>query len=491
MRLLIILLLLAAPLLTLADGFAYGKHFNLYQETDQLAVVNLKPGMATVDMFINIDGIPAGESVTYILPFWNKPEDFILEEMERIDYLRNIARPAHDQLALNNRLAEHESSESMLEAAAVTGVAEFPATVVNLFSILAKRNERARQGWSSQSYQIISTPHANAKLFQIGQRDLQEFISAAKFPPSLRDQLKSYRTDNFAVMTLTGPKAPVKTADKSSKGIHYHFRLPLSDNSYTYPLGTGAAWPKPILCTELYITCPQKCFLQVKAPDIGQQVDYDLSIDQIRMLQDSNTDDNEAQTWNEPSTSHLLNDSCSTPTAWHVMYLNSNPKDDIHIRFNPRAFPGRFALANAFFNRSLTYPLALGTLIFSWMLALWLVMRPCWRRAADGKSFASWWWYYLWRSFLEGLIISPLLLLLGTVAATMINGPDQLWGFCGTVAFFCFIFVGICIMKAKAQNEILQCNRYATWLSALGIYILLSMISVGIAYWAETVVQFG
>ena len=77
--------LLVAALAALADGCAFGKGFSAQlRETHQLAVINLTESKADVSMFIAIDGIPEGKPLTYILPFWHKPDDFTMtEEDER------------------------------------------------------------------------------------------------------------------------------------------------------------------------------------------------------------------------------------------------------------------------------------------------------------------------------------------------------------------------------------------------------------------------
>ena len=49
-------------------------NFQMIRETDQVAVIELAPGNVTLDMFIAIDRIPGGQTITYVLPFWQKPE---------------------------------------------------------------------------------------------------------------------------------------------------------------------------------------------------------------------------------------------------------------------------------------------------------------------------------------------------------------------------------------------------------------------------------
>jgi len=82
-------------------------------------------------------------------------------------------------------------------------------------------------------------------------------------------------------MRLTGPKREKEKASITSifegAGVCYRFRHalpPEKRGEYVYPLGTGAAWPKPVLLTEVYVTCPDNFALQVAAPESGTNIDF-------------------------------------------------------------------------------------------------------------------------------------------------------------------------------------------------------------------------
>jgi hypothetical protein len=78
MRCLLVALSLYLALAVFADGMA----LPALRETDQVAIIDMQPGCVPLDMYIAIDGIPAGKTVTYVLPFWRKPGGFSLEEMD-------------------------------------------------------------------------------------------------------------------------------------------------------------------------------------------------------------------------------------------------------------------------------------------------------------------------------------------------------------------------------------------------------------------------
>jgi hypothetical protein len=75
-----LLLVLTLAISSFADGFAYGKGrrdkvITQIQETHQIAAIKLQEGRADVSMYIAITDIPEGETITYILPFWYRPDN--------------------------------------------------------------------------------------------------------------------------------------------------------------------------------------------------------------------------------------------------------------------------------------------------------------------------------------------------------------------------------------------------------------------------------
>ena len=88
MRILSVLIALGLALVVWADGFTtYGaSSFNSIWETDQLALIELTPARVTLDMYIAIDPYPQGQTITYILPFWQKPEGFSMTAESADDF---------------------------------------------------------------------------------------------------------------------------------------------------------------------------------------------------------------------------------------------------------------------------------------------------------------------------------------------------------------------------------------------------------------------
>ena len=255
---------------SLADGFAYskGKVFTRIQETHQLAVIKLQEGRADVAMYISITDIPEGESITYILPFWYQPDNFVISEENSTEKFTEILDPLNNKISdLNKKALTNYSLPLQLACMAPVGIL---STI--FFPIFAKA--RAKGGSNAISaFQVSSTPHAKAMLYKINAEgnDLQQLIKQSGLPAKLIEPLMKYKTRYFAVMKLTGVKKDNRRG--FGKGIMYTFSHKLTGNKYIYPLGTGAAWSKPIPSTEVYITCPDKMQLRVTAPEYGSRTD--------------------------------------------------------------------------------------------------------------------------------------------------------------------------------------------------------------------------
>ncbi|MHB0938876.1 MAG: hypothetical protein ACYC6A_20965, partial [Armatimonadota bacterium] len=375
MRWITVFALLLAALAARADGFAYGKGFRMLHETDQLAVIDLDEGKADVSMFIAIGGIPAGETVTYVLPFWYRPDGFSLEEMPSYKYRDQYVRPAHEKVVRMNRLATGNISESVLMAAGFFGLGIAGPFIMPIFE---KSRSKAASSQALSPYTVQETAHARAELSKIKAKDLPQLVAQAGLPAKYTEPLKKYTTPYFAVMRLTGPK-PGETVSEGTAimqpgGICYRFRhaiTPEKRGEYIYPLGTGAAWHKPVLLTEVYVTCPDAYSLQVTAPRIGEYEDerrfymrlHDITFynmlppeEREKYLSDYvwRRKNNERyvgltkQQFMSPMTTDLLRNEVKSPAARYTAYLNSNSDKDIRIRLTPRKSPWRLRFVESY-----------------------------------------------------------------------------------------------------------------------------------------------
>lgn len=110
MRILLMLLPVGLTVGVWADGCTiYGSSFGRISETDQVALIRLEPARVTLDMYIGIDDIPPGQTITYILPFWQRPDGFTMTAMTARDfreqYIYKIEPQFHSELRRVERSA--------------------------------------------------------------------------------------------------------------------------------------------------------------------------------------------------------------------------------------------------------------------------------------------------------------------------------------------------------------------------------------------------
>jgi hypothetical protein len=421
MRYSISFLLLTLISAAYADGFVYGTEFYRLRETDQGAVIRLKPGQATVDMYIGIDGIPKGKTITYVLPFWYAPDGFRMEEMTGHDFRWDYQVPAEQKLRAANTFidAQMPGGHGLQNAIAALGspLVGLPALLIG--NPLADLREKVRQASHPQPYFTASTPNARADLYHIGGSDLQALLKDARLPTTYQQPLTKYHTSYFAVMHLTGT-----TAKGGSYGVHYHFThiLPKQGTGYRfiYPLGTGAAWPKPILLTEVLVTCPRDWQLDVESPregipalyeDIGEWMRWyawaETPKDQGKMLdslpsleadwqyhaQHPDVSHYELSVQNTtplpkimPATATLMHPRLKHGFAWHQLYFMSNPSRDITIHMEPRPLPWRLRMHDTLNRPWVAYPLCLLFLLLGLALAYYRVFLPAGLRDGNDRS---------------------------------------------------------------------------------------------------------
>ena len=163
------------------------------QETDQLAAITLTERRADVAMYIAIDGIPAGEKITYILPFWYPPCDFIMEEMPSGSFQELYTAPISRSITHHNEYARGYGSQYILESTLSFGLHSLP-----WFQQLSQ----SRKGFpltaasavsgQLQPYAIQETQHARAELYHIQEKDLQQLISQSGLPAKYLAPLQKY-----------------------------------------------------------------------------------------------------------------------------------------------------------------------------------------------------------------------------------------------------------------------------------------------------------
>ncbi len=525
----VLLMLLLLPVVCFADGFAAKGFTPTLRETDQSAVIRLEPGRATVDMYIGITGIPQGKTITYILPFWYKPEGFRMAEMEAGTYQQRYVQPASKQVGEMNRLASGATGDATIACIHTAALFTGPASLI-LFPVFAKAREKSRQGGVAGTsgtllpYATATTPHARAELYEIGKEDLQTLIAQAGLPAKHAAPLKKYRTRFFAVMRLTGLGIDPKDREAMLRGVHYHFTHPLTGSEYTYPLGTGAAWPQPITATQVYVTCPTEYELAVDAPTEGMQIrSYELArwVRDYRMLEapgltakefaDIRTSISDEQDYlidsdNEyrrikntsplpklprnaiySATASVLHDDIRHTSAWHIAYFHSNPSEDIHVRMSRRSNGWLMAARQLLNIKGVPYVFAFGILLLSCAVASRLTLYRPWVAANKPCRFV---WFCVQAFFRIFIAMSMVFgISIGIAIVLLSDGYAQTLGYGLLVLLLSFVFAVLWrILARNPMGQLLKNKLIAPWVLAFVLYIALSVGFIALVAWTGTAI---
>jgi hypothetical protein len=226
----------------------------------------------------------------------------------------------------------------------------------------------------------------------VAERDLLTLVRQAGLPEQYVDTLKRYQTEYFAVMRLTG--IDPGTADGlriPPTGIHYHFRHAMRSEqyTYTYPLGTGAAWAKPVLLTDIYVSCAPGFFVQVDAPTYGNGLDEGTFayLDMLHQLRAARTDAAGADKL-PMQTRSLMESTPGHPRAWHRCYVQANPDQDITVRFGPHPRYAQYQMLDWFTRQNWIFTLIeILAMVAAWWVAVVAVLRQRWIAAGREGTF--------------------------------------------------------------------------------------------------------
>ncbi len=514
-RILILLALVATiAAAACADGLAYGRGFTAQLlETHQLAVIHLTPTTADVSMFIAIQGIPAGQEITYILPFWYRPDGFTLTEDDASAFRTRVVDPAHAQVERMARLTERKGSNGIISAgfSFIGGLATYVLMSTGTFGA----REKGRAGLESAPsttllpYAVTETAHARVALFNLGTQDLQTLVAQSGLPTKYLQPLRKYHTPHFAVIHLKGLTTAERTAPTlDGRGICYHFTHQLTNGHYSYPLGTGAAWPQPIPITEVYLTCTPEYGMQVTAPEIGDRLRWNefrrrtrdlMSLlatppDKLAKLMDGVSED-DARAMLGPKTGSVFTvDAGDRPSAWQIAYMQSNPTQDIDVQLSPHTAMWRYPIAEFFARPGVATAACLLLYFLSWYAVLLLVIRRRWRAAGSPEELTG----HGMVIFLKAQLVIPALatgvvaIIYGvTSAIDSFRHPNQdnlptWWGIL-LVLFIVGILVGAVIRYARAPAK-----DWRKWLTLTGGLCATAffVVATGLLYlgvnWCET-----
>jgi hypothetical protein len=401
--LLVFAALLASPLPVKADGGAvvpYDLWVNL-KEGQQTAVITLKnQDTAKIDLFISIlDNTGESHEVTFFLPLGTGAADFsVVEQGIHIFNAQTTAEldSSIRSYAFNKNLAINELFAGTLLANGVLLVPLWAPLLLSGCSAVAPKPEAT-----------FNTSSSQISIYGIDENtDLEALVKTTGLDSSVQEVLSRLRGQQIAVVKLrTQPQAKsTSTSTEDSEagdwGIHLAWTASLvsseSGSTYSYPLGTGASWSKPIELTRVYVVAPPGIDFDVTYPAIGSdQSGYTPRID-ARI----------ADYYHKPA--YAVDEARgSFGRVWRATYTQSNPGEDVVIIARPQTALSQLYAgiqANAVI-LALIFALVFG--LAFWVLAWHLLMPRLIGKEHDPRNRLRWYYSLIYPAINLALILIP------------------------------------------------------------------------------------
>ncbi|MCX6009395.1 MAG: hypothetical protein NTW48_05095 [Chloroflexi bacterium] len=405
--LLVFMVLLASPFPAKADGGAaapYEIWVNL-KEGQQIAVITLKnEDTAKIDLFISIlDATGKSHEVTFFLPLGTGAADFSVVE-QRIHIFNEQTTAQLDSIlhsnAFNKNLALNELFAGTLLA---NGVLLVPLWAPLLLSGCSAVQPKPEATFQTESSQI--------SIYGIDENtDLEALVKTTGLDSSVQEVLSRLRGQQIAVVKLRtqpqakGASASTEGSEADEPGIHLAWTASLvsseSGNTYSYPLGTGASWSKPIELTRVYIVAPPGRDFDVSYPAIGSDESGYKYGTQARI----------AEYYQKPA--YAVDEARgSFGRVWRATYTQSNSTEDIVIITRPQTALSQLYAgiqANAVI-LALIFALVFG--LAFWVLAWHFLMPRLIGKGHDPKNRLRWYYSLIYPAINLALIVIPGLVL--------------------------------------------------------------------------------
>ncbi len=412
----IVMLAIAIPAPAFADGGPIVSH-DLWadlKEGHQLAVVTiLDKDTVKVDLFISIlDTTEQSHEVVFFVPIGQKSSYFTAVE-EDLFTLNNVLTRDLDNI-IRNRANEKKFTLQVL----------FTGSLLTNGSILAPlwipMMLTGCGATQQQPEMTLETESSQISIYGIDDNtDLDALILTTGLPASVADTLASLKGQQIAIVKLhTQPQneetfgSEPTEQTQSEPGLHLSWQASLIETeagpTYTYPLGTGAAWSKPIEITRVYIVAPAGMDFDVVYPKLGDDHSGYEIIEGAYINQFVNIP------------SYAVNEARDDyyGRVWRVSYTQSNSTEDIVITVKEQSGFDKFFANVQGSGLSLSFPFALIFATVIWVLA-WLYLMP--RFLGAGAVRLHWYTALIYPAINLAFIIFPgvILWLINLTGATV------------------------------------------------------------------------
>jgi hypothetical protein len=469
--LLVFTVLLASPFPAKADGGTvtpYEIWVNL-KEGQQIAVITLKnDATAKIDLFISIlDATGESHEITFFLPLGtNATADFSVVEQgintfnlgttEQLDsFIRSSAY--NKNLALNELFAGALLANGFL--------------LVPLWAPLLLSGCNAVEPQPEATFQ---TESSQISIYAIDENtDLEALIETTGLDSSVQELLARLRGQQIAVVKLqTQPQvASTSTSTASLEsgdwGIHLTWMASLipgeSGSTYSYPLGTGASWSKPIELTRVYVVAPPGIDFDITYPEIGSNESGYKFRAGSRI----------ADYYQMPA--YAVDEARGDfGRVWRATYTQSNSAEDIVITAKPQTELNKLFAGIQQNTTNLAFAFAMIFGLAFWVLAWYFLMPRLIGKGHDPENRLRWYYSLIYPGINLALIVLPgLILFLIFTFGLAIQSLTALFLLFGGVSILAFMLVHarhLDVSRGKALGAFVGVT-----LASNGCYLILAL----------------
>jgi hypothetical protein len=427
------------------------------KEGQQIAVVTLRnTETAEVDLFVSLlDSTGESHEVVFFVPLGIQAVNFSVYEQDSLTFDKSKTKEL-DTILHEDTQRKQGAIRSLFGATLLTnGIWLLPLWLPVILSGCASAPPEA----------TLKTDSSQVSVYGLDDNtDLDELISTSGLDPSVRDTLSRLRGQRIAVVTLqTQPRStsgnPNEPWKAGESGIRLSWTTSLahgeSGATYTYPLGTGAAWSHPIEMTRVYVTAPPAINFSVEYPRLGaNRSGYEGNQQRISKYYDS--------------PAYAVDDAFgSNRHVWRVVYTQSNATEDIIITARPQSSLSRIYISlQKAGNSGIALPFGFIIALAFWLLG-WRYLMPRLLNGSYQRYINQYWKYALMYTWVNILLMIPGIILY------------LFWSMTGnnvTLAFLFILFGGVSLIIFAARHAK---HLGASPGQAIKVYMLVTLASNG------------
>lgn len=257
-----------------ADGIGIPPDPSVYyniSESQQIAVIDIKEeNIFNVDMFISlVDNSGQSNEITFVLPFYDKPNNFHVEEETYNEFNNRITGTLDAFIRRNDRVKERVRDDfvvfCMLGNIGIGSPISILIWQLGVFNIGG--------GGEIQPEEIIVTEHTQVEVYNISDSNiLRNLLNQLNLSEEVKQKMLLF--DGKYLYFIKIKTIPGKEEERyfwkgyNSQGIHFSFVVKAKDNKYIYPLSTGNTWQNPIPLTRVYVKYPNTLVVNVSFPTL-------------------------------------------------------------------------------------------------------------------------------------------------------------------------------------------------------------------------------